>query len=330
MERVKLIKASIAILVLLVITQNGLSQGHGQGRITGKIQAEDGTPLQKVAIKATSLVYQGTVFETQSDEKGEWVILGLGTGMWRVEARAQGYYGASQDVNVKQLERNPEINFTLKKLDRSDLPTIQDPASFVFFEQGNEFFSEKKYDDAISSYEQFLQANPKAHQVHFNIGNAYKEKGDLEKAREEYERVLAGIKEGSADMSGNELAAKTLAALGETYLKEDNLEEAQKYFKNSIEIFPKDESLAYNVGEIYFFKGRIDEAISYFEIALRIKSDWGKPCLKLGYAYLNKGDMVKAKESLTKFLELEPDSPEAQTAKNIIEFIDKQKRQPSR
>lgn len=326
MERLNLIKASVAILVLLVINQYGLSQGRGQGRITGKIQAEDGTPLQKAAVKAMSLVEQGTVFETQSDEKGEWVILGLGTGKWRVEARAEGYYGASQDVNVKQLERNPEINFTLKKLAQSDMPTIQDPASFVFFEQGNQFFSEKKYDEAISCYRQFLQGNPKAYQIHFNIGNACKEKGDLEQAREEYELVMAGIKEGSADMSGNELAAKTLAALGETYLKEDNIEEAQQYFKNSIEIFPKDESLAYNVGEIYFSKGRIDEAISYFEVALRIKPDWGKPYLKLGYAYLNKGDMVKAKENLTKFLELEPESPEAPTVKNIIEFIDKQKK----
>jgi tetratricopeptide (TPR) repeat protein len=327
MKRLKLLKASIAILILLVITQYGLSQaGRGEGRIKGKIQTEDGTPLQKAAVKAMSLIYQAVVLETQSDEKGEWVILGLGTGMWRVEATAKGCYRASRDVNVKQLERNPEINFTLKKLEQADMPTIQDASSLVFFEQGNQFYSEKKYDEAISSYRQFLQANPKAYQVYFNIGNACKEKGDLEKAREEYELVMAGIKGESGDMSGNELAAKTLAALGETYLKEDNMEEAQKYFKNSIEIFPKDESLAYNVGEIYFFKGRIDEAISYFEVASRIKPDWGKPYIKLGYAYLNKGDLGKAKENLTKFLELEPESPEAPTVKNIIDFIDKQKK----
>jgi tetratricopeptide (TPR) repeat protein len=327
MERLKLLKASVAILVLLVITQYGLSQeGRGEGRITGKIQSEDGRPLQKAALKAMSLVYQAVVLKTQSDEKGKWVILGLGTGMWRVEARAEGYYGASQDVNVKQLERNPDINFTLKKIAPSELPTIQDAASFVVFEQGNQFFAEKKYDEAISSYQQFLQANPKAYQVHFNIGNAYKEKGELEKARAEYDQVMAAIKAESGDMSGNELAAKTLAALGETYLKEDNMEEAQKYFKNSIEIFPKDESLAYNVGEIYFSKGRIEEAISYFEMAAGIKPTWGKPYLKLGYAYLNKGDMGKARENLAKFLEVEPESPEAPTVKNIIDFIDKQKK----
>ncbi len=327
MERLNLSRASVIILAVLAVTVSGLSQaGRGEGRITGKVLAEDGQPIAKAAIKAVSLGSDGVALETQSNEKGEWVILGLGTGMWRVEVRAEGFPGAFQDVNVRQLERNPDINFTLKKLAPSELPTIQDASSFVVFEQGNQFFAEKKYDEAISSYLQFLQANPKAYQVHFNIGNAHKEKGEMDKARAEYDQVMTAIKTESANLSGNELAAKTLAALGETYLKEDNLEEAQKYFKNSVEIFPKDESLAYNVGEIYFSKGRIDEALSYFEMAAGIKPTWGKPYLKLGYAYLNKGDMGKARESLAKFLELEPESPEAPTVKNIIDFIDKQKK----
>ena len=326
MDGLKHSKAAAILCALLALASYGLSQaGRGEGRINGKVQAEDGTPLPKAFIKAASLVHQGAIFETRSNEKGEWVILGLGTGMWRVEAKAEGYYPAAQDVSVKQLERNPEILFSLKELGQTDLPTIQDASSLVLFEQGNQSFSEKKYDEAIAAYGQFLQANPKAYQVHFNIGNALKEKGDLARAREEYELVMAGVKGEPGEMSGNELAAKTQAALGETYVKEDNMEEAQKHFKSSIEIFPKDESLAYNVGEIYFSKGGIDEAISYFEIASRIKPDWAKPYIKLGYAYLNKGEMGKAKDNLKKFLELEPESPEAPTVKNIIDFIDKQK-----
>ena len=327
MQRLNLGKTSAVILILLAMTHYGLCQaGRGEGRITGKVLAEDSQPIAKAAIKAINLGSPATFLETQTNDKGEWVILGLGTGMWRIEVRAPGYGGGFQDVNVKQLERNPDINFTLKKLSTSELPTIQDVASFVYFEQGNQFFTEKKYDEAISSYLQFLQTNPNAYQVHFNIGNAYKEKGEMEKARAEYNQVMTAIKAESPIIQGSELAAKTLAALGETYLKEDNLEEAQKYFKNSIEIFPKDESLAYNVGEIYFSKGRIDEAISYFEIASGIKPDWGKPYLKLGYAHLNKGDMEKARANLAKFLEVEPESPDAPTVKNIIDFIDKQKK----
>jgi len=324
MKRHQFIKTSVAVLVFLAVASYGLAQGgRGEGRITGKVKSADGQPLPNAAIKAESLIHQNVVLEAKTDAKGEWVILGLGTGMWRVEARAEGYYPGTLDVDVKQLARNPEINFTLKKLEGSDMPTIQDSASLVLFEQGNQLYAEKKYDEAIAAFAQFLQANPKAYQVHLNIGNSYKEKGDMAKAREEYDLVMTAIKGEAADLGGNELAAKTLAALGETYLREDNLEEAQKYFRNSIEIFPKDEALAFNVGEIYFSKGRVDEALTYFEMAAEIKPDWGKPQIRMGYVYLNKGDMAKARVHLAKFLELEPESPEAPTVKNIIEFIDK-------
>jgi len=324
MDDSRFYKAAAAFLVFLAVVSPGWPQtGRGEGRITGKVVSEDGKPLPQAAIKAMSLVYQEAVLETQTNDKGEWVILGLGTGMWRFEARAEGYAPAAQDVDIKQLARNPELRFSLKKLERTDMPTIQDKASLALFDQGNQLYTEQKYDEAISAYRQFLEANPKAYQIHLNIGNALKEKGDLAGARGEFDLVMTGLKGESADLNGNELAAKTLAALGETYLKEDNLEEAQKYFQNSIEIFPKDEALAYNVGEIYFSKGRIDEAISYLEIAAGIKPDWGKPQIKLGYAFLNKGDMAKARAHLAKFLELEPDSPEAPTVKSIIEYIDK-------
>jgi len=327
MKRLSLSHAAAAFGLFLAVASCAFAQaGRGQGRLTGKVLSEDGTPLANAEIKITSPVHQSLVFEARSDENGEWVILGLGTGMWRVEARSEGYVGGFQDVNVRQMERNPEVNFTLQKIAPSEAPTIQDESSFVLFEQGNALFAEKKYDEAIAAYRRFLEANPKAYQIHFNIGNALKEKGALAEAREEYELVMTAIKEETENLQGNELAAKTLAAQGETYLKENNIEAAQECFKKSVEIYSKDESLAYNVGEIYFSEGRIDDARAFFEIASRIKPDWSKPYLKLGYVHLNKGDLEKARENLKKFLELDPESPEAATVRNIIDYIDRQKK----
>lgn len=323
----KIWKLFITIFILLLIT-NYISpqEGKGIGRIKGIIQDEIGNQIENAKIKAISLRDKNISFETVSDKKGEWAILGLGTGMWRIAVSAEGYYPAYQDISVKQLERNPPVTFTLKKMEKPEMPTIEDESAISLFEQGDQFFAEKKYDDAASFYEQFLQKNPSVYQVHFNIGNCYKEKGELDKAMEEYDKVLEGVKKEEKDLSNNEIAAKALAAIGECYLKKEDYETAQKFFKNSIDIFPKDESLAYNLGEIYFSNNKIDEAIHYLELSKQIKSDWGKPYLKLGYAYLNKGDYEKAKENLKKFLEIEPESPDAPTARNIIEYLDKQKK----
>ncbi len=321
-----ILKIFIAILISLFLTDSIQAQeGRGMGRINGIVQDEAGAPIANAKIKVTSLAEIKVEFDTTSNETGKWAILGLGTGMWRVTASAEGYYPAYTDIDVKQLKRNPEVILTLKKIAQSEMPAIQDEASFALFEQGNQFFVEKKYDEAISAYEQFLQTNPNAYQVHLNIGNCYKEKGDLDKALEEYNTVLEGVKQEEEDLSGNEIAARALAATGEAYLKKEDYENAQKYFKNSIDIYPKDEVLAYNVGEIYFSNNKIDDALHYFELSKQIKPDWEKPYLRLGYVYLNKGDFEKAEENLKKFLEMAPESPEAPNVRNIIDYLEKQK-----
>lgn len=322
-------KLLIVVSVLLSFASDVSAQeGRGKGRIKGMIQDEAGNSIRNVLVNVTSLVYRNSSFETTSDERGGWVILGLGTGMWRVTVKAEGYYPSYQDIDVKQLVRNPDVNFTLKKMEATEMPMIKDESTLSLFEEGNQFFTEKKYDEAISSYQQFLQINQNAYLVHINIGNCYKEKGEYEKAREEFQIVLDRAKE--EETGSDEITAKAMAAIGESYLKEQDFENAQKYFKNSIDIYPKDEALAYNVGEIYFSNSKVDEAIQYFELAKQIKPDWGKPYLKLGYAYLNKGDFEKAKENLKKFLEIDPESPDAPTVQNIIQFLEKQKKQASK
>ena len=90
-------------------------------------------------------------------------------------------------------------------------------------------------------------------------------------------------------------------------------------------MYPDNEVLAYNVGEIYFSNRKIDEAIHYFELSIEIKPDWPASYLKLGYAYLNKGDNEKAKLNFNKFLELDPESSEAPAVKNIVDYLEKRK-----
>jgi hypothetical protein len=41
---------------------------------------------------------------------------------------------------------------------------------------------------------------------------------------------------------------------------------------------------------------------------------------------MNKGDYEKAKLKLNKFLELDPESPEGPTVKNIIDYLEKIKK----
>jgi len=155
-----------------------------------------------------------------------------------------------------------------------------------------------------------------------NIGDCYREKGEMDKALEHYNQVIEKAK---GDMAmGVNMTAKALAAIGLVYLKQDNLEEATKYFKQSVDTAPQDEVVAFNVGEVFFTNQKLDEAERYFKMASNIKPDWPEPYLKLGYVALNKNDMPTAIENFEKFLKLEPqDSPRVAMVQQILQTIKK-------
>lgn len=57
------------------------------------------------------------------------------------------------------------------------------------FEQGNEYYKNGKYDEAIAAYEQLVKNDEHAAAVYYNLGNAYFKKGDLASAILNYERA---------------------------------------------------------------------------------------------------------------------------------------------
>jgi len=315
-------KLSLFIVIVLCFTSFILAQaGRGKARISGVVKDEQGNGIKSAKILIQFLEDEQVMREITVDKKGEWAVMGLGTGTWRVTASAEGYISVYKDVYIQQLERNPKITLVLKKTIQPDQPMIEDESSLGLLEKTNQLFTEKKYDEAITLLKQFLEINPNVYQAFINIGDCYREKGELEQALEEYNKALEQAKQD--ELMGEEMTAKALARIGECYMRKEDFETAQDYFKLSIESYPENEILPYNVGEIYFSNQKIDEAIYYFELSTQIKSDWGPPYLKLGYTYLNKGDYEKAKLNLNKFLELDPESPEAPAVKNMVDYLEK-------
>ncbi|MCX6567110.1 MAG: tetratricopeptide repeat protein [Candidatus Aminicenantes bacterium] len=298
--------------------------GRGTAHLYGVVTDQNGEPLEGVQVTLSYTQDAGGVkHETKTDEKGEWSFLGLGTGQWELAVVMKGYEPYTQTVSVTQLARNPKVWVKIKKVsaDNTSGAIIQDESSFIFLELGNQLYKDGKYDEAIAQYELFLEMNPRAYQVQLNIADAYREKGEFDKATELYNKI---IELSSCDPTlGKDVSGKALAGIGDIYLKQNKLAEAQEYFRQSIERSPKDEILAYNVGEIYFSNQNLEEAQKYFELATQIKPEWPDPYLKMGYVYLNKADNDSAAKMFEKFLTLEPEGERAALAKNILNAIKK-------
>lgn len=314
-------KFAAGAAILLISGGLALAQaGRGVARMGGTVVDKDGKPVAGAKITAVFDQPGGSTFEATTDKKGDWGIMGVGTGSWIITASAPGFLPVSTGAQISQLSKNPKIVLKLEK-QAAGSGIVQDEATFQTLEEGNAFFKDGKYDTALMMYEEFLTKNPGAYQVLLNIGDCYREKGEYETAIQKYNQL---IEQAAADTAmGKTIGAKGLAAIGLCYLKQDKLAESQEYFKKSIEMAPQDENLPYNVAEIYFSNQQIDDAIRYFEMAIQIKPDWADPYLRVAFAYLNKGDNVKAAENLEKFIKLEPETERTAQAKAILDAIKK-------
>jgi tetratricopeptide (TPR) repeat protein len=316
--------ALVAIGVGLVTGSAAAQAGRGTARINGTVVDEAGKPVPGARVTISLAMNESVKREAVADKKGGWAIIGLGTSQWTLTAAADGFLPATMNIQVKQLERNPSIAVTLKRAGAEDKPMVQDEASLALIDKANQLYTEGNYDGALTIFREILAKNPGIYQVNMNIGDCLREKGEIGQALETYTGV---IEQAKADpQMGKEMTAKALARIGECHLKKGDFETAQGFFKQSIEVFPEDEVLAYNVGEIYFSNQKLDEAITYFALATKIKPDWSEGYYKLGLAYLNKADYEMARQSLSKVLELEPEGERAAAVKGILDTIDKIKK----
>ncbi|NIM57349.1 MAG: tetratricopeptide repeat protein [Candidatus Aminicenantes bacterium] len=312
----------ISIAVLAVLAQEHM----GKGRISGTVVDEKGQPLEGVLIVAESLEYE-TKLQGYSDKKGRFAVAGMGTGNWRITATKKGYTSSYINKYVRQLRKSPPITFKLKKLTEF-APRMSDEESFELFDKGNLLLKEEKYDEALVVFEEFVLKYPEIYHTHLNIGTCYLKKGELDKAEAEFKLILDKTIENFGGYKKDPQASlRAFTGLGEIYIRKEDFETAQKYFAQGLDISPEDEVAAYNVAEVLFSHQEVDEAIKYFELSIKIKKDWSKPYMKLGYVYLNKGDFNKSLEYFNKFIEMDPENPEVPSVKNIVATLEKMKKE---
>ena len=301
-------------------------EGLGRGRMSGDIKDESGAPIEGARVSAQHLT-AAALLEGTSDKKGHFAIAGFGTGMWRFTVVKEGYLTLIKDIEVRQLKTNPPVDLVMMKKVTGMAALQTDQSGLQAFDQGNVLIEEGKYDEAIKIFEDFLAKYPEVYQTRLNIASACFKKGDLVRAEAEFKTVLEKAIPAQADAKQDKASAiRALSGLGEMALRISDFDLAQKYFAQALQISPENEVAAYNVGEIFFSNQKLDEAVRYFEMAIQIKSSWPKPYYRLGLVYLNKGDYPKALENLNKFVELDPQNPEAPNVKNTIAAIEKMKK----
>jgi len=293
-------------------------QGLGKGRLTGQVTDEEGKPIEGAKVVVRFLGTSDLAFEATTDKKGQWRLLGLGTGNWNVTASKDGYDSANRDCFIRQLTDNPRVPLVLARLKSG----VRQPEAGLL-EIANDYFYAKKYTEAAAAYREYLQKNPDDVMVRLSAGDCFRESGDYENAMAEYARVVSMTEK---DPLSKAITSRGLTGLGECHFKLKDLEKAEFYFRSSLEMFPENEVVAYNLGEVCATLRKVEESIRAFEQATEVSPYWSDPFYKLGFAYASVARYDQAKAAFEKFLTLEPNGARAGRAKQAVEELKKIKK----
>jgi tetratricopeptide (TPR) repeat protein len=298
-------KKLLAFVALSALVVAAAAQAQmGTGRITGKITDPDGNGIGGAVISFTDQT--GKTLDGTSKNDGSWAILGFRSGTYEFHIEAEGYLPKVEKKSVKQLGQN-KLDVVLIPLQAA---TVGAEASNELLREANDLLRQKQYPQAIAKYEELLEAEPSFYQTHEFIGVAYREMGDLDTALAEFHKVL----ETDARHAG------ALISIGDVLVSQQKLEEAVEYFEKAV-AQTDDPVVPFNVAEIYFEQGNAEKAVEYYRIATEYKPDWADAHLKLGYAYLNTGNMEGAKGAFQKVVEVAPDTPQAQMAQAALSSL---------
>ena len=244
---------------------------------------------------------------------------------------------------------NPQVVITVSGFIKGkDKPAAQiQPQPQTPFRVGISYFSQGEYDKAISEFEKSIELDESYTESYYYLGQCYLQKGIIEynnknifksyslyrKANKFAEQVIPQYEKIIENNPEDLNSYLKLGYIYETrsivpFINEYN--KALEYYLKALDL-AANPSLAGNagiiiylntrVGCIYFEKKKFSQAIEYLESAVKMSSHNAEAYYYLGLSYDKIGEMEKAREFLSRVIELVPQSEFAQEAEKELKKI---------
>jgi tetratricopeptide (TPR) repeat protein len=237
---------------------------------------------------------------------------------------------AMQEAQAKQQKETNTVKSLQGKLDAA-----------------NQAITAKDYDTAIAALTEANQLDATRDVLWYRLGDAYRlsavQQTDKAEKQKRYESAVDAYQKAiqlkqDAVQSGKEKdtakANQQLAGfyinMADAYAKDQKIDDAVKSYEAAVKADPAQAGAAYfNIGAVYTNAGRVDDANAAFDKAIaadptRAEAYYQKGVNLLGKATL-KGDKTIAPpgtaEAFQKYLEIAPEGPNAQSAKDLLTSI---------
>jgi tetratricopeptide (TPR) repeat protein len=148
-----------------------------------------------------------------------------------------------------------------------------------------------------SLWQDTVSKSPGSARAHNNLGVAYKEEGQRNKAMEHYRAALV-LEPDYARAHNN---------LGVAYKEEGHIDKAIEHYRAALMLEPDYTRAHNNLGVAYYHIGEVKSSERHFQHALRLNPDFAEAHLNLGIVYRDMGLNGKAVERFRNAIRLNPD-----------------------
>jgi tetratricopeptide (TPR) repeat protein len=180
---------------------------------------------------------------------------------------------------------------------------------------GRVALAKKDYAGAVKLLEEALAVEPRASALHYPLGLAYRNLGDLAKAEFHLQR-RGETNVAFADPLMSEVrvmlrSAAAFESLGIAALEGGDVSTAAGYFRKGLEVAPESASLHQRLGTALILGGDARAGQEQFEAALKLDPGFARAHYSLGIVMASAGRPREAIERLSAAVQSEPDYVEA-------------------
>ncbi len=311
---------TIRLLPLLVLVFVFAIPSYAQtGNINGTVISTDGTPL----VGAMMLIDRQEItqhFEAETDEDGKFFHAGLPTGTYRVTLQVDGRTIQYRDGLQIRGGSTADASFDLAALADMILESeegraaeearLKAVATRDSFELGRTALDAKNYTEAVTQFRLALENDDTQHVIYANLADALSGAKQFDEAVETYQKAIM-----LAPMEG-----AYYNNLGIVYGNAGKTEEAIAALEKTAELTPDSAGQAYyNLGAVMTNTGRSAAASEAFKKAIEYDPELAEAYYQLGISFFGSADTMKeAIPVLEKYLEMVPDGPNSEAAKQLI------------
>jgi len=178
---------------------------------------------------------------------------------------------------------------------------------------GLAYMQQKKYGDAIETFNKALVLNPYYVDVRNDLGTALILIGKRDDGKKEFLQAFS-----DATNPSPEMAARNL---GQAYFEEQNYAEALKWFQTSVKRNAKYADAQLGLAESLVALGRLDEAAVQLEAASNNIPDDLNILVALGDAYFRAGRFTEARAKLEHVAKTDPTGPAGRRAVETLKNL---------